>query len=181
MAKTLIICGHPDYNGSIANKAILDEMKKLMPEAEIVILSELYPDFKIDVAREQKRLPEAETVVFEYPVQWFDAPSMMHRYVELVFAYGFAYGPGGDALKGKKLILSFTTGAPEKSYTESKYPMTMLMSPMFATAPYVKMEYKGAVISYAMMPANPEDKNSVAKIVDRAKEHAKRLEKLIKE
>lgn len=179
MAKTLIICGHPNYKASVANRAILDEMKKLVPDSEIVILSELYPDFKIDIAREQKRLGEADTVIFDYPMQWFDAPSLMHRYVEEVFAFGFAYGPGGTALKGKNFILSFTTGAPEKMYTDGPVTMQMFMTPMLAIPSYTGMDNREPVISYAMSASDPNDKKAVDAVVEKGREHAKRLAKLI--
>lgn len=48
MKKILIISGHPDLNDSFANKTILEEIHKLLPEAEIVYLDKLYPDFRID-------------------------------------------------------------------------------------------------------------------------------------
>lgn len=181
MAKTLIICGHPDYKESVANRAILEEVKKLFPGAEIVILSELYPDFKIDVELEQKRLADVETLVFEYPIQWFDAPSLMHRYVEQVFTHGFAYGRTGTALKGKKLILSFTVGGKKKVYDEGEhagFTMNSFMSPMLATAPYVNMDYKDAVISYDMLP-NPTDKEAMEDMIKRARDHGKRLAEML--
>lgn len=56
MKKILIVSGHPDLNDSFANKTILEETKKLLPEAEFVYLDKLYPDFQIDVKTEQERL-----------------------------------------------------------------------------------------------------------------------------
>ena len=55
MKKILIVSGHPDLNDSFANKTILEETKKLLPEAEFVYLDKLYPDFQIDVKTEQER------------------------------------------------------------------------------------------------------------------------------
>ena len=92
MKKILVIAGHPDYKTSIANNAILEHFKSLVPQAEIVQLDELYPDFKIDVEREQKRILDADIVVMEFPIWWYSSPSLMHRYVEEVFTHGFAFG-----------------------------------------------------------------------------------------
>ncbi|MFQ1023162.1 NAD(P)H-dependent oxidoreductase [Avibacterium paragallinarum] len=33
-----------------------------------------------------------------------------------MFVYGFAHGLTGDKLKGKKLVMSFTTGAAAEQY-----------------------------------------------------------------
>ena len=41
--------GHSDLDGSFANRTILEETGKLLPEAEFVRLDKLYPDFRIDV------------------------------------------------------------------------------------------------------------------------------------
>ena len=49
MKKVLIVSGHPDLDGSFANRTILEETGKLLPEAEFVRLDKLYPDFRIDV------------------------------------------------------------------------------------------------------------------------------------
>ena len=88
-----------------------------MPSAYIVNLDALYPDFNIDVEAEQKRLVEADTVIFEFPFWWYSAPSLMRRYFELVLSHGFAYGSTGTALHGKRVIFSFTAGAPEAAYS----------------------------------------------------------------
>jgi len=38
-----------------------------------------------------------------------------------VLAFGWAYGPGGEALRGKDLWLVATTGGPEESYRPDSY------------------------------------------------------------
>ena len=52
MKKVLIVSGHTDLKDSVANDTVLDELKRQFPEAKFSILSELYPDFRIDVAAE---------------------------------------------------------------------------------------------------------------------------------
>ena len=66
MKKILIVSGHPDMNDSFANKTILEETKKLLPEAELVYLDQLYPDFRIDTKAEQERLLRADIIVLQY-------------------------------------------------------------------------------------------------------------------
>ena len=56
MKNVLVVSGHTDLNDSVVNKLVLEEVKKLIPEAEIDRLDELYPDFKIDVKAEQAKL-----------------------------------------------------------------------------------------------------------------------------
>ena len=66
--KVLVVSGHPDLkNDSLANKMILKEIKKLYPEVELDILSNLYPDYQINVTAEQGKIHRADVIVFQYP------------------------------------------------------------------------------------------------------------------
>ena len=98
MKRILIVSGHPDLNDSFANKTILEELSKLLPHAEFVYLDKLYPDFKIDVMAEQERLLRADIIVFQFPLFWYGAPSLLHRWVEQTFVHGFSHGHTGDKL-----------------------------------------------------------------------------------
>jgi NAD(P)H dehydrogenase (quinone) len=44
-------------------------------------------------------------------------PGVLKGYIDRVFSMGWAYG-GGQALVGKKILVSMTTGAPEFAWTE---------------------------------------------------------------
>ena len=107
----LLISGHTNLAASVANKTIIETVQKLLPEVEVVKLDELYPDYKINVPVEQQRLVKADIIVLEFPIFWYSAPSILERWMEETFQHGFSHGSTGDKLKGKKLVLSFTTGA----------------------------------------------------------------------
>lgn len=181
MKKVLIISGHTDLKHSVANKTILDELEKKLPQAEIVLLDALYPDFKIDVEKEQQRLLNADIIVFEYPVFWYSWTSLLHRYVEDVFLHGFSHGSTGDKLKGKKLVLSFTTGAPEAAYTKEAMGITLddLQSPTKATCNLTQMEYAGAIYTCGVSYGNRTDASMIAQQEAVCREHAARLIKFI--
>lgn len=183
MNKILVISGHPDYKRSLANRAILDEFHRLVPEAEIVRLDALYPDFKIDVEAEQRRLVEADTVVFEFPIYWYSAPSLMHRYFEDVLTHGFAYGQSGTALHGKRLVISFTTGTAEKEYSPEgyqHYTIDQFMPQFRALGSLCGFDYKGEIYSCGMLLLNPADKEAAVAFCEKTKEHARRLADVVK-
>lgn len=183
MKKILVVSGHPDYKHSVANRAILDEFHRLVPQAEIVYLDAEYPDFNIDVEREQKRLVEADTVVFEFPFWWYSAPSLMRRYFEQVLTHGFAYGSEGRALHGKKLIFSFTTGAGEDAYSVEgyqHYDMDAFIPQFRALSNLCGFEWKEPVISYGMMLLDPNDKEAAERFNAAVMEHAGRLAEAVK-
>lgn len=79
-------------------------------------LYELYPDFNINTAAEQEALLAHDVVVFHHPLYWYSAPPLMKQWIDLVLAFGWAYGPGGTALRGKTAFHVLTTGGPEAAY-----------------------------------------------------------------
>ncbi|WP_462111181.1 NAD(P)H-dependent oxidoreductase [Campylobacter concisus] len=87
-----------------------------MPEAKFDILSELYKNYVIDVKAEQEKLVKADVIVLVYPFFWYGVPSLLQKWLEDVLVHGFFHGNKGDKLRGKKLVLSFTSGAPEELY-----------------------------------------------------------------
>lgn len=159
MKIVLIVIGHPYWSRSVANKGIVESLGGLDLNIVFSNIKELYPEGDIDVDAEQKKLLDADVVVFQFPIMWFGAPSLMHKYMEEVFTYGFAYGKGGDNLKGKQFIVSFTAGAPEDAYCATGaegYTMDEFMPPISALAHYCSMHWAGYVGSYGMMNPSPE-------------------------
>lgn len=120
MKNVLVISGHTDLNDSVANKTILEELEKSLESKEIRYLDKLYPDFKVDRAKEQELLVKSDIIMFVFPLFWFNAPSIIQRYLEEVFTHGFSHGSTGDKLKGKKVIVSITSGAEESAYIKRK-------------------------------------------------------------
>jgi glutathione-regulated potassium-efflux system ancillary protein KefF len=80
-----------------------------------------YPDYDIDVAGEQARAAAARMLVLMHPVQWYSMPALLKLWLDEVLQHGWAYGTGGDALRGKDLWLVATTGGPEASYHPGGY------------------------------------------------------------
>ena len=73
------------------------------------------------MAAEQAALAPAALVVWLHPVHWYGMPPLMKLWLDEVLAFGWAYGPGGSALRGKDLWLAASTGGPEDSYRPDSY------------------------------------------------------------
>ena len=101
MSKVLIVVAHPNIESSIGNKGIIENFISLHPDAEIDELYKLYPDFKIDVKKEQEKLLKADYIILQFPMFWYNAPALMRQWFESVLEHGFAYGSKGKALEGK--------------------------------------------------------------------------------
>ena len=167
--KVLVIYSHTYQEQSTAGKAILEVFKKA-PGFTVRYLEELYPDLsKIDVAAEQQALVEADVIVFQHPIFWFNMPAALKRYMDEVFQYGFAYGgTGGDKLKGKKFIHSFTTGADAATYEGTEFS-SALVAPLKCSAAYTQMDYVKAAPLYGQLAlTNPH-------VAEEARQHAEKL------
>jgi glutathione-regulated potassium-efflux system ancillary protein KefF len=88
---------------------------------EVRDLYALYPDYLIDVAAEQAALAAAKLVVWQHPIHWYGMPPLLKLWLDEVLAFGWAYGPGGTAVRGKDLWLAATTGGTETSYRPESY------------------------------------------------------------
>ena len=180
--KTVVIYGHPDYLNSFANKTILEQFSKNCPDAEIRNIAQLYPDGKIDVETEQKKLLEADVLIFEFPFWWYSCPSIMHKYMEQVLTHNFAYGPEGNALQDTKFILSFTTGGNREAYTKDgyqHYTIEDFMPQFIAMSNLTGMQLVDTIVSYGMVIMDPSDTDHIAEVEKEAKEHGEKLAQLV--
>jgi glutathione-regulated potassium-efflux system ancillary protein KefF len=122
MADILVIAAHPQLDHSRATRTMMEAAARLDP-ARVAVrdLYALYPDYFIDVAAEQALLAQARLLVWLHPVHWYSMPPLLKLWLDEVFAFGWAYGPGGRALAGKQLWLAASTGGPEASYQPDGY------------------------------------------------------------
>ncbi|ARD42081.1 NAD(P)H-dependent oxidoreductase [Actinomyces gaoshouyii] len=183
MPRVLIVSGHTGQGGSVANATILDELSDRMPGAVVVPLADLYgEDFRIDAASEQAKLEAADVVVLQFPVFWYSMPSLLQRWVEQVFVHGWSHGSTGDRLRGKRLIISLTTGAPGPAYAPdgvTGHTIEELCAPIEATCRLVGMEIVGTIWTDGVSYQSRTDPDALASIKDRAAEHAERVIALV--
>jgi len=175
----LIIIGHPYYNNSVANKAIVEELKKSKLNIEIRNLAELYPDFKIDVKQEQEAILRHQSIIIQYPLFWYNMPAILKHWIDVVFDYGFAYGSSGYKMEGKNFIPSFTVGGPEDQYNtlgDHHFKIFEFTKNLEQTAYFTKMKYIDAVYFHgAAVNAN----NSLEVVLEKAKQQSHKLEELV--
>lgn len=178
MSKTLVISAHQDLQQSVSNALILKEFEQYFGDkVEVRRLSDLYPDFKIDVQAEQNALIKADVVVLQYPTFWFNTPAILKKWLDDVWLYGFAYGAGGDKLHGKKFIVSTTTGSPEGTYNgEIVATIDELVKPVKHSAIYSGFDWQGVYPLYgALYIPGVHSDNDLANLKERAKAHAQKV------
>jgi glutathione-regulated potassium-efflux system ancillary protein KefF len=119
-ADVLVLVAHPQLQQSRANRQLLRAARAL-PGVQVRDLYALYPDYLIDTEAEQAALAQARLVVWQHPIHWYSMPPLMKLWVDEVLTFGWAYGPGGQALRGKDLWLVASTGGAEDSYRPQSY------------------------------------------------------------
>ena len=122
MAEILVIAAHPQMEQSRATRALMQAAAHLDPSrVHVRDLYALYPDYWIDVPTEQALLAEAKLLVWLHPVHWYSMTPLLKLWLDEVFSFGWAYGPGGHALEGRDLWLAASTGGPDTSYRPDGY------------------------------------------------------------
>ena len=156
MKKVLIVSGHSNIqHDSVVNSLILKQVKQALPQVEIDLLCELYPDFKIDVAAEQAKALEADIIVFQFPLYWFNCPPLLKKWLDEVFEYNWAYGLNGDKLKNKKIGLAVTTGGKREYYKhggKNKFSLDEILIPFEETINYAQGIYLPYFSVYGVSP-----------------------------
>ncbi len=74
-----------------------------------------------DILVEQQKLRDCDLFILQFPLWWFTMPAILKGWVDRVMTMGFAYGDGkwydNGGLKGRRAMLSITTGGPAKMYS----------------------------------------------------------------
>lgn len=181
--KIVLICGHPNFKNSIANAAIIEELKKNIPDINVRILCDLYPDYNINIQAEQSALLEADLIIWQNPYYWYHFPALMKKWLDDVFEHNFAYGSQAK-LNGKKLLISFTTGAANEAY--SGHPgsigdMEKMDSCFPPIASLCHLDYQDAMFLYGLIFANSQDAEGIEKQRAAARDHAHKILSRIQE
>lgn len=160
MNRILILFAHPSQPRSEVNMPLFEASKNLDGVTAIDLYAE-YPTFNIDINREQRRLTEHDTIIFMFPLYWYSTPAILKEWQDLVLEYGFAYGEGGTALKGKNFLCSITAGGSEKGYQHGGYnhfTVREILQPLEQTANFTHMEYLPPFVLFGARTALEENR-----------------------
>lgn len=157
--KILHLVFHPNLPSSRVNKT----WKELLEQSGKITISrdmyEEYPDFQIDVAKEQALLMEHDRIVIQFPLYWWSMTPLLKKWLDDVLQYQFAYGSKGDKLKGKDLQVICSAGGQAKNYNGFHMFATVpeLMKPFQLTANLAKMNYAQPLYMFNADACSNED------------------------
>lgn len=76
--------------------------------------------FAADIEAEMEKLEWCELMIWQFPLWWFGLPAVLKGWVDRVFAMGRMYGGprtyAGGVFRGRRAMLSLTTGGPEQAF-----------------------------------------------------------------
>jgi len=136
MPRVLLQFAHPALERSRVHRRLLASL----PQREGLTVNDLYeryPDFDIDVPREQALLATHDIVVFQHPFFWYSTPPLLKQWEDLVLEHGWAYGREGRALRGKQVLHLISAGGRAEAYQHegyNRFTMAELLAPLEQTA-----------------------------------------------
>ena len=92
--------------------------------------------FALEIKTEMEKIKWCDLLIFQYPLWWSSIPAILKGWIDRVFAMGFAYGGAKifdkGVFKGKRAMLSLTTGGPENMFRKGSCfgDMNLLLYPV---------------------------------------------------
>ncbi|MFC2089445.1 NAD(P)H-dependent oxidoreductase [Bacteroidota bacterium] len=160
----LIIYAHPAGHKSRINAAMIAKAKEV-EGVSVRELYDIYPDFYIEIKKEQEALVANDIIIWQHPFYWYSAPPLLKEWIDLVLQHNFAFGKDGNALKGKKIFTAATTGGSYEAYSEgghNHFTVNQLLAPFEATARLCKMQYLPPFIIHGSLLISDKEINSAA-------------------
>ncbi len=148
MAKILILFAHPALEKSRVHKRLVRQLRSI-GEITFHDLYQEYPDYFIDVPREKALLLSHDIIIFQHPFHWYSSPAMVKLWEDLVLEHGWAYGSGGTALSGKKMLNIISAGGTENAYQKggyNRFTIREFLAPFEQTARLCNMIYLPPVV-----------------------------------
>lgn len=139
----LILFAHPAIEVSRVNRPMIEALTEV-EGVTVHDLYEAYPDFDIDVRREQGLVALHDTIVWHHPMRWYNCPALLKEWLDVVLTRGWAYGEGATALIGKRAMSAVSTGGSADAFTpkgSSRHVIGDYLAPFEQTAHLCGMHY----------------------------------------
>ena len=158
MKRILVLLAHPALEKSRINRRLAAAVSSL-PSVTVHDLYEAYPDFDVEVRREQALLTAHDVVVLQHPFFWYSVPPLLKQWIDLVLEHGWAYGSEGKALTGKQVVSAISTGGREEAYRRdghNRYTMRELLAPVEQTFALCGMDYLPPLVVHGALGMRAE-------------------------
>ena len=163
--RILILFAHPAFHKSRVNKKMIGEINDI-EGITFNNLYEEYPDFHIDIKKEQNQLLNHDIIIWHHPFYWYSAPAILKEWIDLVLQHGFAYGRTGTSLKNKHVLSVITTGGRREAYQTdgfNQYTMRQFLVPFERTVTLCNMNYLPPFVVHGSHLLTEDEMNSAAR------------------
>jgi glutathione-regulated potassium-efflux system ancillary protein KefG len=141
--RILVLYAHPSHQASRANRALRAAIEDL-PGVAVHDLYETYADFYVDARREKALLEESDVLLFQHPFYWYSCPALLKEWLDIVLEEGWAYGEGGEALRGKHWMHAISAAGSAGRYQRSglnNFTIAELLRPFEQSAHFCGMRW----------------------------------------
>lgn len=142
-SKILVLYAHPAPHKSRVNRHLINAAQAL-DGVTVHDLYEAYPEFDVDVAREQALLQAHDIIILHHPFYWYSIPALLKQWIDLVLQYDFAFGSRGIQLQGKAMMSAISTGGDASLYQADGlhgHTLAEFLVPIKMTAQFCHMDY----------------------------------------
>ena|SRR5688572_23332668 len=173
MNRILILFAHPLFEKSKIHQSLI----KSIPNSDFITfhdLYEVYPEFNIRIKKEQELLVGHDIIIWQHPFYWYSVPPLMKQWMDLALEFGWAYGPGGEALKGKIIFNILSTGGREEAYSpegRNRYTIHQFLAPVEQTVRLCHMHYLPPFVIHGTHLLSPAEINKYSHQYNSLLEH----------
>ncbi|MYV16437.1 flavodoxin family protein [Lactobacillus rossiae] len=141
--KTLILVAHPELASS-QTQQFLKASAAGLPDVTWHHLDAITTP---DVAAERELLVEADRIIFQFPLYWYNVPASLNAWMAAVLTSPFIAGAGQSEqpLAGKTVGVVVNTGMPAKAFQaggEVGFTLDALLTPLRALAQMAGMKWQ---------------------------------------
>lgn len=151
-----------------ANFTTVKDPVYLKPQLE-EIHATAHNGFSQELEAEMRKVEWCDLMIWQFPLWWFSVPAVLKGWMDRVFAMGRFYGSGRiyetGVCKGKRAMLSLTTGGGEEHYQPGGFNGDMfgILRPIHrGMLQFVGFDVLAPQIVYG--PAHMDDRQRVAEL-----------------
>lgn len=124
-----------DPVSSRRNFALVKDPSYFKQQIEEMHATEMH-GFAAEINSEMEKIEWCDLMIWQFPLWWFGLPAVLKGWVDRVFAmgriYGFEHIYDTGVFRGKRALLSLTTGGPEEAYRSGGFngDITAILRPI---------------------------------------------------
>ena len=148
MHSTLFVAGNPHASNSQFLALAEAELRPL--GLQWISLADEHEPTGFDIQRHQSTLEGADTIIVHFPMYWYSSPALVKSWLDALLTPGWAFPIEVSKLRGKRMLVSVTTGSPLDTFQptgSNERTLEDLLLPFERMAKYCGMNWLGVVAS----------------------------------